>query len=173
MNEKQTHLVTDLLELLAKEERDLCRQLIDDMAALGYLPEKQKAQNYTLSFKHRPDNRVIAKIRCGKDHRASVAIKFFGCTNVPEKLRDALGREIISRNGQYTGPLRDLIYKNKCGFCKQCTGGGVGYYYRFPDGREVLRCGAYPIEIPDLAYDDIGMMKEVLAEQHRYFQSIV
>jgi hypothetical protein len=48
----------------------------------------------------------------------------------------------------------------------------LGYYYKYADGEEVARCGAYPIIIPDIADTDIDEMKTVILEQHNYFLSI-
>ena len=62
---------------------------------------------------------------------------------------------------------------NRCGHCGDiCSGGGLGYYIKTPDGRELSRCGAYPIVIPDVTDADIPDMKRVILEQHEYFMSI-
>jgi hypothetical protein len=174
MNPRKAELVSVLMSQLTDEDQRTYRQIIDYLVELGYVPQKQKVQGYVLSFKHDQTNKMIAKIgiRGGKHKGAFVAIKFFACQNVPEKYHDALRREIESRNGQYCRPLRGGSEKNKCGYCRSCTGGGLGYYHMYPDGREILRCGAYPVVIPDLAPEDIGAMKKLIGEQHRYFLSI-
>jgi hypothetical protein len=48
----------------------------------------------------------------------------------------------------------------------------MGYYYKYPDGKEILRCGAYPIEIPIANESDVNEMKIIILEQHNYFLSI-
>ena len=173
MNQKNAKLIHDLMMNLSNDDKVLYGQITDFLIQLGYVPQKQRVKDYVLSFKHKQNGRVIAKIGIrGEEQKVAVSIKFFGCKTVPQKYIDALKTEIESRNGQYCGPLRDDIVKNRCGFCKQCTGGGIAYYYAYPDGRELLRCGAYPIHIPDLTLNDIDGMKKVLMEQHEYFLTI-
>jgi hypothetical protein len=174
MNGKKNQLISVLMSLLDEEDKSMCQQIIDCLVELGYVPRKQKVQGYVLSFKHNQNNKTIAKIgvRDGNNPKAFIAIKFFACKSAPEKYHDALRREIESHNGQYCGPLRSNTEKSKCGYCSSCTGGGLGYYYMYPDGNEVLRCGAYPITIPDLTPNDIDTLKEIVLEQHNYFLSL-
>jgi len=173
MNQTSDKLINDLNMQLSDDEKIFCGQIMDFLTQLGYVPEKQRVKGYVLSFRHIQNGRVIAKIGTrGSKQKATISLKFFGCKTVPLKYSDALRAEIESHNGQYCGPLRDNVIKNRCGFCKQCTGGGVAYYYAYPDGREILRCGAYPILIPDLTLNDIDDMKKVLMEQHEYFLTI-
>lgn len=162
------------MSLLTEQDALLYRQIIDYLVELGYVPQKQKVRGYVLSFRHGQSNKVIAKagVSGGKDKRPFVSIKFFDCKSVPVKYCEALRHEIESHGGRYCGPLRSNIRKNACGRCPPCTGDGLGYYYVHPDGREVLRCGAYPIVIPDLTPHDIDHMKQLILEQHSYFLSM-
>ena len=174
MNSKAVQLTDDLLHMLSEEDGRVFRPIIDCLFELGYIPQRQKVQGYVLSFKHHKTKQVILKmgINSGKDSQAFVRVKFFAVKCLPEKYHDALSREIASHNGQYCGPIRDAVQKNRCGFCSACTGGGMGYYYQFPDGREIVRCGAYPILIPKLTLNDIGDLKQIILEQHQYHMSI-
>ncbi len=174
MGSRAGQLSDDFLGMLSGEEAPVYKEIIDFLAGLGYFAQKQKVQGYVLSFKHHRTKHVIAKmgIPGGKNQRAFIRVKFFAVKNAPEKLSDALRREIASHNGQYCRPLRDAVQKNKCGFCGACTGGGLGYYYQYPDGREVVRCGAYPIAIPDIAPGDTEALKRAFLEQHQYHMSI-
>ena len=111
-----------------------------------------------------------------RKQKGFISIRFFACKSVSSKYLDALHQELVSRNEQYSAPLRINpvhMITNQCGYCGDiCTGGGLGYYFKFPDGKEVSRCGAYPIIIPDVDETDIEEMKRVLSEQHHYFLSI-
>ena len=171
MTKKQEALVGELISLLPEGQRLSFAEIANYLAELGYMPQRQKVADFVLSFKHQENGKVIAKIGVRKQ-KGFISIKFFGCKDAPERYKDALREEIDARRQQYCGPLRDQNQKNRCGFCPACTGGGVGYYYRYPDGKELLRCGAYPIEIPDFGEGDVAGMKQILSEQHRYFLSI-
>jgi len=56
--------------------------------------------------------------------------------------------------------------------CNVCTGGGMRYYYKFSDGKELFRCGAYPVLIPDVVENDVKELKRLILEQHNYFLSL-
>lgn len=173
-NDKKDKLLNEFMVLLNDEDKLMFRQVAGFLLELGYVPQKQKVQGNVLAFKLNKTNKIIAKIgiRNGSNQRAFFSIKFFACKIVPQKYINSLQHEIDSRNGQYCGPIRSSNEKNRCGFCGTCTGGGLGYYFAYPDGKEVLRCGAYPITINDLTPNDIDEMKSLLLEQHRYFLSL-
>ncbi len=102
-----------------------------------------------------------------------MSIKFYGVKIVPPRYIDALRQALDASNGQYGTSSCSAIEKNRCNRCGAvCTGGGLGYYYQYPDGTEVLRCGAYPIAIPVMTREDVEEMKKVIMEQHEYFLSI-
>ncbi len=175
MTKKQQSLLEELLGALPENDRPAYSDLMQYLLALGYVPQKQKVKDLVLSFRHGVHNRVIAKVGVRKQ-AGFISIKFFACASVPQKYMDALRDDIDARGGQYSSPLRlnpVNEIRNKCGYCGcVCTGGGFGYYCKFPDGREVARCGAYPIVIPDVHEGDIREMKAVILEQHTYFLSI-
>ena len=174
-DEKYDKMLNELMLLFTDEDKFMCQQVADFLMELGYVPQKQKVQGNVLSFKLNKTNKVIAKIgiRNGTNQRAFFSVKFFACKSVPKKYIDALQYEIDSHNGQYSRPIRSINEKNRCGYCGTCTGGGLGYYFVYPNGKEVLRCGAYPIIIPDLTPNDIDEMKSLLLEQHKYFLRLV
>ena len=168
---KQKTLIVELIDLLPESEKEIYQEITNYLIELGYIPQKQNVKNFILAFKHKENGKVIAKVGARK-REGFVSIKFFACKNVPDKYVSALRSEIESHNGQYCGPVRSDIVKNACGQCNSCTGGGIGYYYVYPDGKEVLRCGAYPILIPGISLDDMVEMKRLILEQHYYFLSI-
>jgi len=171
MNEKKEALLQTLLSQLPDEEKGIYSEIAYFLAELGYAPEKQRTKDFMLSFRHKQSGKVIAKagVRKGK---GIFSAKFFGCTDVPPRYAAALESEIHSRNGQYCGPLRSQTQKNQCNTCASCTGGKIGYVYSYPDGHEVLRCGAYPIPIPGITQEDASGLKSLLTEQHGYFLSL-
>ncbi|MEA4823284.1 MAG: hypothetical protein VB111_04120 [Clostridiaceae bacterium] len=175
MTQKQKSLIENLIDALPKEQKNVFQEIMYYLVKLGYIPQKQNVKDFILSFKHSTNGKVIAKIGI-RNQKGFVSIKFFACTSVSEKYLDALHQDIDSRNGQYSTPLLPNpvnMITNKCGYCGSiCTGGGLGYYYKCPDGEVIPRCGAYPIVIPDIDETDIDEMKKVILEQHNYFLSI-
>lgn len=169
---KQNMLVSQFLSALPEERRNLFDDLIEHLIKLGYIPQKQAVKTLTLSFKR--GRQVIAKTRVcnGGEFR----VKFFACENPPQKYRDALRRDIEAQKEQYWGimdPDRPAHLKNKCDGCgTACTGNNMGYYWKFEDGREIFRCGAYPILIPDITTDDLAEAKQLLNEQDKYFKML-
>ena len=169
---KQNALISQLLSALPEDRRYLFGELAEFLIKLEYLPQKQAVKTLTLSFKR--GRQVIAKVRAcnGGEFR----VKFFACANPPQKFRDALRRDIEAQNEQYWGtvnPDRPAHLKNKCDSCgTACTGGNIGYYWKFEDGREIFRCGAYPILIPDITVNDLADIKRMLIEQDKYFKTI-
>ncbi len=147
------------------------RAVADFLESLGYAPVRQKVRDEMFAWKHRGSGRVIAKMgaRGGIPY---VAVKFFGVPDPPARYRDALLREIEARKGQYAGPVRHPDRKAYCGFCPACTGGGLGYFCVRSDGTEILRCGAYPVPIPDFSDADVPEAIDVLRAQHAYFQTL-
>lgn len=142
-SEKHNKILDEFMLLLHDEDKLMCQKIAYYLMELGYVPQKQKVQANVLSFTLAKTNRMIAKIGIGNgdNQRAFFKIKFFSCKTVPQKYIDALRGEIDSHNGQYCGPIRNSNEKNRCGSCNTCTGGGLGYYFVYPDGKEVLRCG--------------------------------
>jgi len=174
MTQKQQALISELINLLPQEQKGVFQKIVDYFVELGYIPQKQNVHDFILSFKHKENGKVISKM--GVRGKAFIAIRFFACKSVPQKYMDALRHEFVPCDGQYSSrqkvnPVNTIT--NRCNYCGDiCSGGGLGYYYKFADGQEVARCGAYPIVIPDIVDADIEEMKKVILEQHNYFLSI-
>ena len=177
MTKKQQILIDEFIGLLSEDDNSVYEKIIYYLFELGYIPQKQKVKDFVISFKHKENGKVISKVGLRKQN-AFVSVRFFACKSVSERFIDALRKDIDSRDGQYTAPLPTVpdtasMVKNKCGYCGDiCTGGGFGYYYKYPDGKIVSRCGAYPIIIPDVKDNDIDELKRIILEQHNYFLSI-
>ena len=175
MTKKQELLIENLIDLLPNGQKATFKEIVCYLTELGYIPQKQNVRDFILSFKHGGNKKVIAKIGIRKQN-GFISIRYFACKSVSEKYINALQKEFAPTNEQYISklginPVNTIT--NKCGYCGDiCTGGGLGYYFKYPDGKEVSRCGAYPIIIPDVEESDITEMKKVILEQHNYFLSI-
>ena len=173
MTDKQKALIDELIAALPQSDKVAYEKIIGGIVVLGYIPQKNRSY---LSFKHKTNGKIIAKIRSG-----DIRIKFFACKNVPEKYVDALRTEAEATGNQHSlpvpqpdsTPLPAGVIMKKCTLqCKICTGGGMRYYHKFPDGKEIFRCGAYPVSIPDIGEGDIADVQCLISEQHSYFLSI-
>ena len=176
MTKNQKFLIETLISFLPNEQKAIYGELAYFLVDLGYLPQKQQVSDYILSFKHKENKKVIAKMGIRKN--VFFSVRFFACKTVSEKFLDALRKDIDSYKRQYTDklsfvPNTESMVKNKCGYCGDiCTGGGYGYYYKFSDYDIVKRCGAYPVVIPDITKNDIDEIKRIITEQHNFFVSV-
>ena len=136
MTKKQQEMIDDFLGELSANERAVFSIIMEYIIELGYIPQKNRS---FLSFRHKTNGRIIAKIK--KDE---VRIKFFACKNIPEKYIDALRGEMDANDAQYSmpgpapdpSPLPDGVIMKKCTLsCNICTGGRMRYYVQFPDGK--------------------------------------
>jgi len=173
LTRKQQTLINELTDSLHEEEQSTYTEIVNCLVELGYIPQRNRSY---ISFKHKTNDRIIAKIRNG-----DIRIKFFACKNPPEKYIDALRVEMNSSDGQYSmsvpnldcSPTQNGVIMKKCTLlCNVCTGGGMRYYYKFSDGKELFRCGAYPVLIPDVVENDVKELKRLILEQHNYFLSL-
>ena len=175
MMRKQKSSIEALIDLLPDKQKNVFQEIACYLVELGYIPQKQQVKDYVLSFKHQVNGKVIAKMGFRKQN-GFVSVRFFACKDVPEKYVDALRRDLDAQNEQYSGPRNSRPASgitSQCGYCGDiCTGGRLGYAYKYPDGREITRCGAYPIVIPDVKESDVAEMKKVILEQHQFFLSI-
>lgn len=88
-----------------------------------------------------------------------------------------------ANNGQHSmpipspdnSPVSASVIMKKCTLsCYVCTGGKMRYYYQFSESKEVFRCGAYPVLIPDIKESDIEELNDsfwnniiILFQSHR------
>jgi hypothetical protein len=161
---KETHsmLLSGLMCLLNEKDREMCQRIASHLIDLGYVPQRQKVQGYILAFKNNQVNQTIAKIgiRAGKKKETLFSIKFYACKNPPEIFAEAIQNAVLSTNGQY-----------ECCGCNLCGAAANerGYRCTYPEGTDFIRCGAYVVEIPCLAPEDINDFNHLLTEQHHYF----
>lgn len=180
MTAKQTALMHELLNQLPKDQQEVYGQIVEYLAELGYRPQKQRVSNFTLSFKHNIHGKTIGKTRMYKG-KGCLSIKFFACTHVPERFLQALYAEAKEAEDAYTRsippPDREPMPPNgimkKCtSSCTVCTGGSMRYFLQCPDGKEIFRCSAYPVLIPNITENDLTDLKRLILEQHQYFLAI-
>ncbi|MCL2508831.1 MAG: hypothetical protein FWF05_06615 [Oscillospiraceae bacterium] len=180
MTVKQNALMDDLFNLLPKDEEKVYREIVNYIVKLGYIPQKQKVQAFDLSFKHKENGKVIAKIGISKQ-KGNFRLKYFACKDVSEKYMKALYDEAVANENRYSrevpppdsAPIPKNEIMKKCTLiCHCCSGGGMRYFHQFPDGREVFRCTAYPVFVPNIEENDIDELKRLISEQHDYFLTI-
>jgi hypothetical protein len=176
MTHKQQSLIDDFLNALSEDEKYIYGDVINRIVELGYIPQKQNVKDFVLSFKYCQNGKIIAKMGIRKQ-KGFLSIKFFACKDVPEKYIAALGENSDDAYARLTPPKRDELRPNeimlKCTLsCNVCTGGKMRYYYQYPNGKEIYRCGAYPVLLPDITGNDVEDLKRLISEQHNYFLSI-
>ena len=176
MTQKQQLLIDEFLNELSENEKCVYGEIINYLVELGYIPQKQKVKDFVLSFKHCQNGKIIAKMGIRKK-KGFLSIKFFACKNVPEKYITALGENSDDAYARFSPPERDKLRPNeimlKCTLsCGMCTGGKMRYYHQYPNGKEIYRCGAYPVLLPEITQHDIEDLKRLILEQHNYFLSI-
>ena len=74
-----------------------------------------------------------------------------------DKFADVVRNRMMSSNNRVA----------KCGQCGYCKGDKHVYTYTFPDGESKAACGAFVLEIPDVALAD--EIKRLIHERHEYF----
>ena len=180
MTQKQSELIKNLKELIPKDDEEIFSNIIDYIVELGYIPQKQKVQNFLLSFKHSKNEKVIAKIGV-KKQIGHLSIKYFACKNIPKKFIEALYDEAAENENRYSLPvpppdiepmIPNIIMKKCTNSCNICTGGNMRYYLNFDDGKNIFRCSAYPVLIKNIKHNDIKDLKRLIFEQHNYFLSL-
>jgi len=166
--------------MLLEDEKQEFVKIVNSLVELGYIPQKQKIKGFDLAFKHKVNNRVIAKIGVRKQ-KGWLRIKFFACKHVPQKYIQALHDEAVANKDRYSMPVpppdrepvpAGVIMKTCALRCPACSGGGMRYYHKFSDGRKIFRCGAYPVPIADITKNDMDELNRLLLEQHHYFLSL-
>jgi hypothetical protein len=176
MTHKQQSMIDDFLNALSEDERYVFGDIINGIVELGYIPQKQNVKDFVLSFKHDQNGKIIAKMGIRKQ-KGFLSIKFFACKNIPEKYIAALGENSDDAYDRLPPPERDKLRPDeimlKCTLsCDICTGGKMRYFHQYPNGKEIYRCGAYPVLLPDITEKDLADLKRLISEQHRYFLSL-
>ena len=157
---KQEELVNSFWATLGDEFEPLFQELIDCLSDLGYNPKKEKTN---ISFKHDLHNKQIAKMGMKKSGDISpfFALRFSACNGYSQRFADIV-RAIVKYPHKTAG-----CTSNNCSYCAGEPDTHV-YICTFPDGENKSHCGAYALEIPDISADDVGEIKKLIKEEHKY-----
>ncbi|MGO3604451.1 MAG: hypothetical protein ACTIOK_13615 [Enterococcus malodoratus] len=158
---KQKELVASFLVMLGDDDQSLYREIILYLSELGYNSKKERSQ---LSFKHALHNKQIVKmgVRGKKEPAPFFALRFSACKGYSQRFAEVVRSSIIKF------PSRG----SKCmsGDCDYCAGEPDThiYTYAFSDGEKKTHCGAYSLEIPSIAAEDLEEIKKLIKEEHEY-----
>lgn len=156
---RQEELINSFLSVLENEIRPLYQDIIIYLSELGYNPQKQRSY---IIFKHDLHNKQMAKIGINKDMSPFFALRFSACRGYSQRFTDIVS-SAVNRNNFREG----LCLSNGCNYC-----GGEAvthvYSYTFSDGESKSHCGAFALEIPNLAADDIDEIKKLISEENDY-----
>lgn len=168
MSTKQMQLIQTLYDLLPKDELSHYTELVEALVELGYKPYKQAISDFDLLFKHKDTKKPIAKIGIHRG-KGRFRMKYSSCNDVPGRFITALRKDDASRRALKSRSFPHNEVKNYCGRCGDiCTSGGWGYLLKADDGKDILRCGAYPADIPIINKQDVADVKRLMLEQHDY-----
>ncbi len=158
----QEELVNAYLSQFQDEIKQLYRDIILYLSELGYNPKKEKS---SISFKHDLHNKQMVKMGARiskKGPSPFFSLRFSACRGYSQKFIDIVSSYMMKY------PTRAA----RCpgGGCSFCAGEADTHVYThlLPDGRRKSHCGAYAIEIPDIATEDIGEIKKLIKEEHEY-----
>ena len=161
---KQEELINSFLSELDDENKQIYKDIIMYLSALGYNPKKEKSN---ISFKHDRHNKQMIKIgmKTNKKNDSSpfLSLRFSACKNYSQRFIDVVCAYII----KYPARTSGCINNGGCGFCAGEPHTHV-YTYTFPDGEIKSHCGAYAIEIPSVTKNDICEIKKLIREEHEY-----
>ncbi len=158
---RQEELVNSFVSMLGNESKPLYLDIIMCFTELGYYPQKE---NSNISFKHSLHNKQIGKfgMKKGKAPSPFFALRFSACHGYSQRFVDIVNASIA----RY--PSRAALCINAG--CTHCSGAADTHVYTCTsvDGKKKANCGAYALEIPDIAADDIDEIKKLIKEEHGY-----
>lgn len=154
---KQEELIGAFLSTLDGATLPVFQELIDCLVELGYYPRRGKA---SIAFKHDAHNKQIAKIKTIKGS-ARFALRFSACSAYSRRFADIIAEWMAKY------PTRTA--RCPSGGCHFCAGEpNTHVYARSVDGERKAHCGAYALEIPNLAADDIEETLALIRQEHAY-----
>jgi hypothetical protein len=171
MNDKHKKIINELLVRIPPEYHPLFIDLAEFAISLGYLPKRNKTKDITIDFSNYKTKKAILKLeekeqkhdgfRYGERGVPGVRMKFFATDKYSELFSNGIKNVIEEYGGKYTG----------CYGCGECGTDYQGYYYHYPDGRTIFRCGRELISIFDFSTENLDEMKKLLAKQAEYFEA--
>jgi hypothetical protein len=158
---KQQELVDSFVSTLDGESQPSYRDIAACLAHQGYHPEKSGSN---ISFKHDLHNKQIAKMgaRNNKARSPFFALRFSACRGYSQRFADVVSAMIE----KYPARAARCV----SGGCGYCAGDADTHVYTctLPGGETKTHCGAYALEIPDIASGDIKEIDELIQEEHEY-----
>ena len=156
-------VLEEFLAELPPEWREPFREVGRCAMALGYTPKRTKTRHPALDFSKSRVKRTILKLERYDNgvpaNGPGIRLKFYASPAYSTVFRNGVQRVIEEFGGKYTG----------CYGCGRCAGEPQGYRFRYPDGREIFRCGSELIRLPQVRADDVDEIKELLRVQDAYF----
>ena len=95
-------------------------------------------------------------------HGPVFALRFSACRGYSQRFADIVSVAVAKRPDRAA-----RCTSNECSWCAGEADTHV-YTYTFPDGDTRSHCGAYALEIPDIAPDDLGEIEKLIKEEHDY-----
>lgn len=158
---KQRELIDSFLAMLGAEDQPLYQELALYLSELGYNPKKERSN---IAFKHELHNKQIVKIgiRGKKESLPFFALRFSACQNYSQRFAKVVSSAMVKFPKRVPGCLNNT--------CDYCAGKPESHVYTqtFPDGEQKAHCGAYALEIPDIAWEDLAEIKLLILEEHEY-----
>lgn len=159
MTQKQRELAEGFLSNLEPEQGKLYWELIFHLSHLGYRPVKQ---GDSLVFRCRQHHKHIAKMGFSPGREPFFALRFSACKGYSQRFEEIV-REAVSKED----------YK-----ALSCMEGGKAhcrgpvdqrvYACQLPGGEKRYFCGAIALKIPNLSQRDVGELKKLMEEEHRF-----
>ena len=158
---RQSEFANSYLSALGDDLRPLYRELMDILAEAGYYGYKQGS---SITFKHNLHNKQMAKmgVKGSKKTRPFFALRFSACREYSPRFRDIVSaymERYPARAARCVG-----------GGCTYCAGEPETHVYTrvLEGGERQTHCGAYALEIPDLAAEDLDELRRLIWEEHAY-----
>ncbi len=157
---RKDELMNQFLSMLDQDAKAVYQEISTCLSELGYHPQKERSN---LTFKCDMHHKQIAKmgIKKNKANDPFFALRFSACNNYSQKYAEVV-RDAIEKS-----PSKTPRCKSGCNFC----GGDADthiYTYTFPDGAKKAHCGAYALDIPNIAATDIAEIKNLIRQEHAY-----
>ena len=152
--------IDEFMGMIRDEEKNVYHPIIDFLIELEYTPVKKRTKGFILSFSNLSHNKVMARfgIREGSTD-TFFGLRFSACADYSNKFSNIIRERIESKNNRLA----------KCKSCGYCKGNKFVYTYKFENGETKAACGAFMLDVPCIATDDIPEIKKLIREQHDYF----
>lgn len=151
----------DYFAILTDAERRVFLAITESAHQLGYRAKRDKTRSLSYTFTHRKVKKTLLRFATNRD-KPILKIRFCATQQYSTFFHEAIRKTIEEYNFKYTG----------CYGCGNCDG-TEGYWYQYPDGRKVFRCGTELIEIDDICSMPLEELLTLFKNQHdRYLADL-